>query len=59
MSSVEIDLGKRRSYFVVEQDGSVARESCVKTERNDAHILLERSCRLQKLEEKGRDTDNA
>ncbi len=40
MTNVAIDVGKRKSYFVVEQDGSVVKECYVKTDRESFSAVL-------------------
>ena len=40
MANIAIDVGKRKSYFVVEQDGSVVKECYVKTDRESFSAVL-------------------
>ena len=40
MANIAIDVGKRKSYFVVEQDGKIVKESYVKTDRESFSSLL-------------------
>ena len=40
MASIVIDVGKRKSYFVVEQDGSVVKEGYVNTDRESFSAVL-------------------
>ncbi len=40
MANIAIDVGKRKSYFAVEQDGSVVQECYVKTDRESFFAVI-------------------
>ena len=40
MTNIAIDVGKKKSYFVVEQDGKIVKESYVNTDRESFSSLL-------------------
>ena len=39
MANIAIDFGKKKSYFVVEQDGNIVKESYVNTDRESFSSL--------------------
>jgi hypothetical protein len=41
MENIAIDVGKKKSYFVVEQGGKIVKESYVNTDRESFSAVLE------------------